>query len=115
LSSQTTDTFEYFSTQLAIQSANLFVPHFFAAMFIAYFIHIHFANPGYFPDIHFRKTNPPSTIESFSSFSALNMKNCFSVKGVCHHSAAATQKTLHAPPRPCKSAAEERAMQGSWC
>ena len=35
------------------------------------------------------------------------------VLGVCHHSAAATQKTIHAPLRPCKSAGEERAM-GSW-
>jgi len=26
-------------------------------------------------------------------------------------SAAATQKTLHAPPRPCKSAAKERAKR----
>ncbi|MCU1512582.1 MAG: hypothetical protein JWO34_2422, partial [Arthrobacter sp.] len=29
--------------------------------------------------------------------------------GVCRHSAAATQKTLHAPPLLCKSAGEERA------
>ncbi|MFB8371857.1 hypothetical protein ACFC25_21110, partial [Pseudarthrobacter sp. NPDC055928] len=50
LSSQTTDTFEYFSKQFI--SMNSFVSHFFAAMFPSYFIHIHFANPGYFPDIH---------------------------------------------------------------
>ncbi|MCO4273542.1 hypothetical protein NG701_03725, partial [Pseudarthrobacter sp. HLT3-5] len=31
---------------------NSFASLFFAAMFIAYFILIHFANPGYFPDIH---------------------------------------------------------------
>jgi hypothetical protein len=37
------------------------------------------------------------------------MKNCFSFVGGCHHSPAATQKTIHAPPRPRKSAGKERA------
>ncbi|WP_459793775.1 hypothetical protein, partial [Arthrobacter sp. AD-310] len=44
LSSQTTDTFEYFRNNLE------FVSHFFAAMFQAYFIHIHFCKSGVFPE-----------------------------------------------------------------
>jgi hypothetical protein len=62
---------------------SIFASHFFAAMFPAYFIHFHFANPGCFPVIHPVKPNPPITMGSFSSFHALHMKNCFSVEGVC--------------------------------
>ncbi|MEO5319925.1 hypothetical protein PV761_15215, partial [Arthrobacter sp. CC3] len=48
LSSQTTDTFEYFSNNY-LNSNEFFCYHFFAAMFLAYFIHFHFANPVILP------------------------------------------------------------------
>jgi hypothetical protein len=51
LSSQTTDTCEYSRNNSL--SVNSFVSLSFAAMFTAYFIHFHFANPGYSPGIHF--------------------------------------------------------------
>jgi hypothetical protein len=60
---------------------NFFIPYFFAAMFIAYFIRIHFANPGCFPDIHLVERIRPSKSEAFLHFSAVHMKNCFSCEG----------------------------------
>ncbi|WP_235564128.1 hypothetical protein, partial [Arthrobacter sp. Soil763] len=45
LSSQTTDTFEYFPKRSV--KPDLFVSHFFAAMYLSYSIHFHFANPEF--------------------------------------------------------------------
>jgi hypothetical protein len=43
---------------------NSFVSLSFAAMFIAYFIHIHFANPGYSLEIHFVERIRPAKFEA---------------------------------------------------
>jgi hypothetical protein len=54
--------------------------------------------------------NPPSKkTKHFLQSTLCAAKNCFFLLGVCHHSAVATQKTIHAPLRACKSPAEERA------
>ncbi|MEQ4520250.1 hypothetical protein ABLI39_12930, partial [Pseudarthrobacter sp. B907] len=92
-----------------IHLVNSFASFFFAAMYLAYFIHFHFANPEVFPNFTSSKRIRPAKFEAISISRIVCKKNCFSLLGVCHHSAAATQKTLHAPLRPCKSAGEERA------
>ncbi|WP_285245889.1 hypothetical protein, partial [Pseudarthrobacter sp. fls2-241-R2A-127] len=48
LSSQTTDTYRI----LAETILRISIPYFFAAMFLSYFIHIHFCKSGDFPGIH---------------------------------------------------------------
>ncbi|MFJ5697604.1 hypothetical protein, partial [Arthrobacter sp. NPDC093139] len=53
---------------ITIEFAIYFVSHFFAAMFIAYFIHIHFANPGCFPEIHFVNRIRPALLEALLHF-----------------------------------------------
>jgi hypothetical protein len=50
---------------------NSFVSLFFAAMFIAYFILIHFANPGYFPDVHSVERIRPTKSEAFHHISCV--------------------------------------------
>jgi hypothetical protein len=53
LSSQTTDTIRIIPGTNPFNNSNEFrVPYFSAAMFTAYFIHFHFANPGNSPGIH---------------------------------------------------------------
>ncbi|MHA7224070.1 hypothetical protein ACX80S_17410 [Arthrobacter sp. RHLT1-20] len=44
---------------------NSFVSLFFAAMFTAYFIHFHFANPGYSLEIHFAERIRPTNMKQF--------------------------------------------------
>jgi hypothetical protein len=93
---------------------NSFVSLSFAAMFIAYFIHIHFANPGYSLEIHFVERIRPAKFEAIFHIRVQRRQICFSILvGVGRHSTVATQKTLHAPLRPCKSAGGERADEVS--
>jgi hypothetical protein len=64
LSSQTTDTYEYLSKQFITNPMNSFASLSFAAMFTAYFIHIHFANPGYSPEFHSMEWIRPAKCEA---------------------------------------------------
>ncbi|MEW1783736.1 hypothetical protein AB0305_16230, partial [Arthrobacter sp. NPDC080086] len=107
LSSQTTEAFEYFLKQFLLFRISslrcLQLISFISTLQIRIFIR----NSSV-------KVNPPSKGGSISIPSVQRRKNCFSVLGVGRHSAAATQKTLHAPLRTCKSrggrtSGEERA------
>jgi hypothetical protein len=79
-------------------------------MFQSYFIHFHFANPVVFPEFTRWNESAQQKAKQFLQSTRCVAKNCFFFVGVCRHSAVATQKTIHAPPRACKSPAEERAL-----
>jgi hypothetical protein len=88
---------------------NFFVSLSFAAMFTAYFIHFHFANPGFSLEIRLVERIRPAKLEAiFLSTLSVNRIASRVLVGVGRHSTVATQKTLHAPCRPRKSAVKER-------
>ncbi|WP_423184267.1 hypothetical protein [Arthrobacter sp. NyZ413] len=87
------------------------VSHFFAVIFLLYFIHIHFANPGFLPEFTLMNRTSPKRLQKlrFPNFAGIGS---FESRWDLPHfsaSAAATQKTIHAPPGPRKSVLEERA------
>jgi hypothetical protein len=79
-------------------------------MFQSYFIHFHFANPVVFPEFTRWNESAQQKSEAISPIHALRGQELLLICwGFGRHSAVATQKTIHAPPRACKSPAEERA------
>jgi hypothetical protein len=84
-------------------------------MFQSYFIHFHFANPVVFPEFTLWNESAHHEVKHFfNPMLSHTVKLLHFLLGVGRYfsaSAAATQKTLHAPPQPCKSAAKERAKR----
>jgi len=57
---------------------NSFASFFFAAMYLAYFIHFHFANPEVFPKFTLQKRIRPAKCKAISISRDERRKNCFS-------------------------------------
>jgi hypothetical protein len=106
LSSQTTDTFEY-------SRNNSFTEFLFRISSLRCFNLISFnftLQIRLFSRNSLGGMNPPSKKRSiFFNPRFARPRIASYLLGVCRHSAVATQKTIHAPPRACKSPAEERA------
>jgi hypothetical protein len=78
LSSQTTDTIRIL---LGTNSIEFDVPHFLAAMFLLYFIHFNFANPGFLPKF-IQAKRISHRVDKFSDLRTFVYKGSLAINGI---------------------------------